>query len=159
MVYSPHPPYEVLRTNQMDFATIMRMRRFSRFWDLMANSGNFRETAPMIWSQISTEDVPHGQSPFWEFMRFSEWSMRRVGRNHAIALPVVCKGLFRYLVDEHGLEAASVANSLWRDYQRGGRSDRPEFSQTLYSGTRPLGPQANAGEHVAAKTSETFARR
>jgi len=28
MVYSPHPPYEVLRTKHTDFATLQRMRRF-----------------------------------------------------------------------------------------------------------------------------------
>ena len=60
-------------------------------------------------------------------MRFAEWLYARVGRNHAIALPALCEGLFRYLVDERGLDAASVANVLWTDYQRGGRSDRPEF--------------------------------
>jgi len=49
MVYSPHPPYEVLQTSAMDFATIQKLRRFSRFWDLIANSGNFVQTTPLIW--------------------------------------------------------------------------------------------------------------
>jgi hypothetical protein len=35
--------------------------------------------------------------------------------------------LFRYLTGELGLEAHQVANTLWRDYQRGGRSDKPVF--------------------------------
>ena len=41
MVYSPHPPYEILQNRTIDFATMQRLRRFSRFWDLVANSGNF----------------------------------------------------------------------------------------------------------------------
>jgi radical SAM superfamily enzyme YgiQ (UPF0313 family) len=127
MVYSPHPPYEVLRTNQMDFATIMRLRRFSRFWDLLVNSGNFRQTAPMIWSRTDATDAHSDPSPFGEFLRFAEWLYARVGRNHAIALPALCESLFRYLVDEQGRDAQTIAESLWRDYQRGGRSDRPEF--------------------------------
>src|ERR1700722_13667707 len=49
MVYSPHPPYEVLRTAAIDFATMQRMRRFARYWDLVANSGNFVSTTPMLW--------------------------------------------------------------------------------------------------------------
>ena len=30
MVYSPHPPYEVLQTKQIDFATMQQLRRFGR---------------------------------------------------------------------------------------------------------------------------------
>src|SRR5205823_12838444 len=43
-VYSPHPPYEILQTKLINFATMQRLRRFSRYWDLIANSGNFVET-------------------------------------------------------------------------------------------------------------------
>src|SRR3954468_20945007 len=64
MVYSPHAPYEILQTKLIDFATMQRMRRFARFWDLIANSGNFIETSPLIWS---------GGSAFESFMRFSDW--------------------------------------------------------------------------------------
>ncbi len=46
MAYSPHPPYEVLQTRHMDFATLGRLRRFASFWDLYGNSGNFTETLP-----------------------------------------------------------------------------------------------------------------
>ncbi len=46
MVYSPTPPYEVLQTKLVDFEQMQKVRRFSRYWDLIANSGNFVETAP-----------------------------------------------------------------------------------------------------------------
>jgi hypothetical protein len=161
MVYSPHPPYEVLRTNQVDFATMQRMRRFSRFWDLIANSGNFRDTAPMLWADrkhdcdtgvspaavgrnlgesplsghIESTNTKHGRdghvtaerSPFGNFLKFCDWLYARLGRNHAIALPALAEALFRYLIDELGCDPQRVAENLWADYQRGGRSDRPEF--------------------------------
>ena len=50
MLYAPHPPYEVLRTREIGFSVMQRMRRFARYWDLIANSGNFLETTPLIWS-------------------------------------------------------------------------------------------------------------
>src|SRR5262249_8011449 len=34
MVYSSHPPYEILQTRLIDFATMQRLRRFARYWDL-----------------------------------------------------------------------------------------------------------------------------
>jgi radical SAM superfamily enzyme YgiQ (UPF0313 family) len=119
MVYSPHPPYEVLQTKQMPFATLQKMRRFSRYWDLFANSGNFRLTTPLLWAA--------GDSPFRTFFSFCDWLYERLGRNHAIALPTLAESLFGYLVGERSADAPAVAESLWRDYQRGGRSDRPEF--------------------------------
>jgi radical SAM superfamily enzyme YgiQ (UPF0313 family) len=50
MRYNPHPPYEVLQTRLIDFATMQRLRRFARYWDLVANSGNFVETTPRLWN-------------------------------------------------------------------------------------------------------------
>ncbi len=52
MVYNPHPPYEILQNRLIDFATMQKLRRFARYWDLVGNSGNFVETAPLIWSDV-----------------------------------------------------------------------------------------------------------
>ncbi|MDB5302570.1 MAG: Radical domain protein [Phycisphaerales bacterium] len=125
MAYSPHPPYEVLKTAHMDFATLQRMRRFSRYWDLIANSGNFRNTTPMIWG--ATEPGGAQRSPFESFMKLSDWLFARIGRNHGIALLSLAELVFKYLTAETGHDFATVAAALWSDYQRGGRSDRPEF--------------------------------
>ena len=78
MVYNPHPPYEILQSRLIDFATMQRMRRFARYWDLVGNSGNFVESAPLIWSG--------GASPFRAFMRWSDWLHGRIGRTDGIAL-------------------------------------------------------------------------
>jgi hypothetical protein len=119
MVYSPSAPYEVLQTKQIDFAMMQRLRRFARYWDLVANSGNFVETAPLLWAA-------HG-SPFWSFLKLSDCLFERIGRNHGIALHHLAEFLFRHLIDEAGREPGEVATALWRDYRRGGRSDCPEF--------------------------------
>ena len=50
MIYNPHPPYEILQNKLIDFATMQRLRRFARYWDLVGNSGNFIESTPLIWS-------------------------------------------------------------------------------------------------------------
>src|SRR5690606_31066532 len=71
MVYSPYPPYEVLRTKQIDFETMQRMRRFARFWDMIINSGNFVRTTPLIWKNAS---------PFWSFMALSDWLYEKAGQ-------------------------------------------------------------------------------
>ena len=117
MAYSPHAPYEVLQTRDVDFATMQRLRRFSRYWDLVVNSGNFVETAPLVWQ---------GASPFGRFIEFADRLYERMGKSHAIALHHLAEFLFRHLV-ETGHDAGEVAASMWRDYRRGGRADCPEF--------------------------------
>jgi hypothetical protein len=119
MVYNEHPPYEVLQTKLIDFNSLQRLRRFSRFWDLIGNSGNFVTTAPLIWTDEG--------SPFQEFMRLCDWLHERLGRRHGIALAQLGEMLFAFLVEERKLTAQRVAGAIWHDYQAGGRSDKPPF--------------------------------
>jgi len=119
MVYNPHPPYEILQNKLIDFSTMQKLRRFARHWDLLGNSGNFVSTTPLIWSQNA--------SPFEAFMRFSQWLHQKLRRTDSIALPRLMELLFEFLTGELELEAQQVANSLWSDYQRGGRTDKPPF--------------------------------
>jgi len=117
MVYSPNPPYEILQTKLIDFDTMQRLRRFSRYWDLVGNSGNFRQTLAMLL----------GESPFANFLRLSDRLFQRVGRNHGIALQDLAEFLFTHLTTELGHDAEQIAAAVWADYQRAGRSDRPPF--------------------------------
>lgn len=119
MVYNSHPPYELLQNKTIDFVGMQRLRRFSRHWDLIGNSGNFVETAPLIWSG--------GNSAFAEFSKWSDWLYGQTGRNHGIALERLAELLFQYLTRERALDTTTVAQTLWRDYQRGGRTDKPVF--------------------------------
>ncbi len=136
MRYHAHPPYEVLQNKLIDFATMQRLRRFARYWELVGNSGNFIETTPLIWRQPGSRAALPGQgggaeagagSPFAGFLRWSEWLYAHVGRTDSLALHRLAELLFLFLTEERGLEPRAVAQSLWRDYQRGGRADRPEF--------------------------------
>jgi radical SAM superfamily enzyme YgiQ (UPF0313 family) len=117
MVYSPLPPYELLRSRAVDFATMQRLRRFARYWDLVGNSGNFVATLPLFWSG--------GASPFGEFMRFSDWFRAREGRQHGIALPRLMAAVFDFLVRERGLSEVTVAAALLADARRTGRRELP----------------------------------
>lgn len=122
MVYSPYAPYEILSTKLIDFATMQRMRRFARYWDMVANSGNFGQSVSLIWGEAS---------PFYSFMAWSDWLYAKTGKTHAIALKRLAEFLFEYLVEVRGLDAKSVAESILTDYHQGGaRKDVPGFIQT-----------------------------
>jgi hypothetical protein len=129
MIYNPDPPYEILQNKLVSFAVMQRMRRFARYWDLVGNSGNFVETTPLIWSGTP--------SPFAAFMRWSDWLFARVGCKSGIALARLMELLFEFLTKEFGLSHSVVASALWRDYGRGGRSDKPEFLRGYITENEP----------------------
>jgi radical SAM superfamily enzyme YgiQ (UPF0313 family) len=136
MIYNPHPPYEILQNKLINFATMQRLRRFARYWDLVGNSGNFVETCRLLWSRET-------ESPFSSFMRWSDWLYARVGRTDSIALVRLMELLFEFLTSEVGAEAETVATCLWQDYQRGGRPDKPAFLKDYLpedAGVIRLGP-------------------
>lgn len=118
MVYSPYAPYEILQTKLIDYVTMQRLKRFARYWDLVANSGNFVKSTPLIWGD---------DSPFASFLTFSDWLYNASGRTNGIALKRLSELLFGYLISEKDLDPVPVAQAIWDDYQRGGRSDWPEF--------------------------------
>ncbi len=107
MVWSPLPPYELLENRLVDFATVQRVRRFARFWDLVANSGRFPRAAPLLWAGAA--------SPFAEFLRFSDWLYAQTGQPHGIALNRLARLLETYLTRERGLDAATVRKCLETD--------------------------------------------
>ena len=116
LVYSPAAPYEILATSTLDFPTLQRLRRFARYWDIVANSGQFAVTTPRLWRD---------QSPFAGFLAFSDWLYRETDRTSGIALSKLLELLFRYLTEVCGQSPQEVATTLWDDYRAGGHSDRP----------------------------------
>jgi hypothetical protein len=131
MVYSPDPPYEILQTRHLDFATLQRLRRFARYWDLLYNSGRFVATAPLIWL-----DEP---SAFTAFLRWSDWLYQETGRRHGIALSRLAELLFRYLTSVPALHPDRVAAALLEDFKRQHRADVPPF---LRPSAKPRTPES-----------------
>lgn len=118
MVYSPQPPYEVLQTKLIDRNTMERLRRFARYWDRIANSGNFRATSTMLLA---------GRSPFQAFLAFSDWLYEREGKTHSIALERLAELLFTYLSQVLGCDRGEVGRAMAGDFRRAGRQDLPVF--------------------------------
>ena len=85
MVYQDGPPYRILKNDLLDFPTVQRISRFARYWDLVANSGRFVNSMPLLL----------GDSPFERFLALSDWLFAKTGQTHKIALP----RLFRLIAD------------------------------------------------------------
>jgi hypothetical protein len=117
MRFSDYPPYEILSTNSVSFMEMQRMGRFARYWDLVANSGNFVESRALL--------LGAGNDPFASFLSFSDWLFAKVGRRASISLKNLTELVFVYLTELVGMTQGVVGSALVRDYLRGGRSDLP----------------------------------
>jgi ribosomal protein S18 len=94
------------------------------------------ETTPLIWDDAT---------PFTAFFRWSEWLHARTGRTDSIALVRLMELLFEFLTRERQLDPRRVAEILWRDYQRGGRHDKPSFLAEFLTEAKLLQPRGKSG--------------
>ncbi len=141
MVYSPFPPYNVLSTSCIDFHTMQRINRFARYWDMIANSGRFATTKPLILA---------GQ-PFERFMQLTEWLFKTTKQTHKIALKRLFNLVHDGLVEALGADSDAAREALWCDFQRAGLKGVPDFMQEPQGKRRP--EQGRAAGNVATRQS------
>ncbi len=138
LVFDPHPPYTILATDRIDFSTMQRLVRFARYWDLIANSGRFAHTLPLILSE----------SPFAQFMALSDWIYARTDATHRIALERLAALVGEWLCSR-GHDAEAVGAVLRSDYA--GQANQPHGrgkASAVAKGETSL-PQRQA-RHLAA---------
>lgn len=117
MRYNPAPPYNILSTDRIDFKTMQRLSRFSRYWDMVANSGRFKTTLPVLL----------GEQPFERFMLFSGWLFDSTDQTHKFALKRLFDLVYEYMTGVIGLPDAEVSSVLLADYSRSGQKGLAGF--------------------------------
>ena len=125
MVYQQHPPFQVLQTRTMSFEILQRIDRFSNFWNLVSNSGNFKKTFRLVIELASKREKP---SLFLEFDELCAFLTKRHPQGHGIALLALVESIWIYLKDVRGIDADLVREALVRDYAGGStKRDVPGF--------------------------------
>mgnify|MGYP000167992065 CR=1 FL=1 len=81
--FNPLPPFNILSTDRVDFATMQLVNRFARYWDMIGNSGRFKHALPYLLAD----------NPFDNFMSITNWIFNQTGQTHQINL----KKLYEYL--------------------------------------------------------------
>jgi radical SAM superfamily enzyme YgiQ (UPF0313 family) len=88
MTFSPDAPYEIVANQDLTFNDMQRMSRFARYWDLVANSGRFANTLPILLKE----------TPFDNFIMFADWLYSVTGKTHQFALERLFEFVRNYLV-------------------------------------------------------------
>ena len=108
--YNPEPPYNILCTRDIDFATMQRVNRFARYWDMIANSGRFKNTLPLIL----------GETPFENFIQLSDSLYQTAGSTWKISLQRLFVMIYEVLKPRVGLDESLLFELMQIDYDRSG---------------------------------------
>ncbi len=139
LVFDPNPPYTILATDRIDFATMQRLTRFARYWDMIANSGRFANTLPLILADV----------PFARFFALSDWLYAKTNATHQIALARLARLVSEWLI-EQGNDMGRIRAIIESDYAGG--AEKPHLQRKL--ATEASMPQRQA-RHVTAKVTES----
>lgn len=122
--YSPEAPYSVYANKDMDFVTMNQMKSAAKFWDLIANSGRFSQTLPLLFNDKAFETL-------WEI---SEYMVSKFKRTHSIPLDKLFAEVFTYLTEIKKLPLEDVRSIMGEDFLRIGLQGWPR-----YLGDKPEG--------------------
>ncbi|TQV81050.1 B12-binding domain-containing radical SAM protein [Aliikangiella coralliicola] len=104
--FNPLPPFNILSNDTVDFATMQRVNRFARYWDMIGNSGRFKHSLPFMLNP----------QPFDDFMALTDWIYNKTGQTHQINLKKLYELVAQateYLFPERH---QTVIEALERDY-------------------------------------------
>lgn len=126
--FNPDAPYNVLATDCISFNDMQRISRFARYWDLVGNSGRFRQSLPLLL----------GDAPFDNFMRFADWLYGETHKTHEFSFERLCEFMQVFLARELCVDTAVATDAVLTDYQASGARGRLAFME---AGVRPRDAQ------------------
>ncbi|MDB5777814.1 MAG: Radical domain protein [Polaromonas sp.] len=146
MAYDPQTPYTILQTSTIDFATMQRIQRFARYWEMVANSGRFCAALRLL-----LRDSPEtAGSAFHHFLGFSDWLWRTTGKTHEFALEKLVDLLHEHLTAARRLPEDTVRAALLADYLASGARGKPHCLGAALDAGRAALPMA-AGKQRAER--------
>ncbi len=155
MVYDPQTPYTILQNATVDFQTMQRIKRFARYWEMVANSGRFVATLKLLLGDGSA---------FNNFLNFSDWLWQTTGKTHEFAYEKMVDLMHGHLTSVRGLNVQHVQTTLLADYSASGARGRPQCLATLLNVQQLSTPKLPAkalvqrqSRHVAQAPSENDA--
>lgn len=135
MIYSEAPPFQIISTSTMDYVTLQKMNRFAKFWDLYANSGEFKNfvewlrtyKVPGTFAEKVAGTFSETDSFFNKFFNFSEYLSSSFSDTHSLSLITLAEKAWHFMLAQ-GVSETDAAELIEKDYCYGAkRRDTPPF--------------------------------
>jgi len=106
--YNPEAPYNILCTRDIDFVSMQRVNRFARYWDMIANSGRFKTTLPLL---LANDAFNH-------FMRLSDAMFEKAGVTWKISLQRLFVLIYECAKVQLDIDEITLFECLEKDYSQ-----------------------------------------
>ena len=116
LVFNPNPPFSILSSDIISYADVQFTNRFARYWDLVGNSGRFKETLVLLLLS----------SPFERFTQFVDALYIKTGQTHKISLLRLYDLVFDIGTETLGIDADELRNSIEQDFSVSGLKSIPK---------------------------------
>jgi len=116
LVFNPNPPFSIVSSSTVSFQDVQFIGRFARYWDLIANSGRFKQTLPLLL----------GDQPFKRFSKLSAALFERSGQTHKISLLRLMDLVFDIAHEELDVDIEALNSVIKRDFEVSGLKSRPK---------------------------------
>ena len=108
LAYNPEPPYELLRSDVMDFTTLTRLQRFARCWELVHNRNRFPNAARALHAACNGDYCGAYQA-------LAAQIHAEEGKLFALGLPRLARFLRDHLVETCMLDARDADHLIAAD--------------------------------------------
>ncbi|MEM7359441.1 MAG: DUF4080 domain-containing protein [Pseudomonadota bacterium] len=115
LVFNPNPPFSIVSSDTVDYSVVQQVNRFARYWDLIGNSGRFKQILPLLM----------GSQPFKRFSDLSAALFSRTGQTHKISLLRLYDLVFAIAVEDLGIDEEEIRSAIRRDYAASGLKSIP----------------------------------
>lgn len=107
-IWSDFPPYDILQNDLINFSDMQRMKRFARFWDIVYNSGNFKNIF-----QIFKNDG----KIFQKFLNFSDFVFANSKSTSQISPNRMSTFLQNFLINNKICSLNEFENAYNKDFE------------------------------------------
>jgi hypothetical protein len=116
MQYQSEPPYQILKTSTMSFDEVLLMTRFSRYWDMIANSGKFKNFMKEVISP----------NPFYNFQKLTYFLFARFRRTYKISFENLMQALYDFCSNQN-FSSSKALSCLKSDFESSTHQAVPGF--------------------------------
>ncbi len=116
LVFNPNPPFSIVSSDTVDYSSVQFVNRFARYWDLIGNSGRFKESLPLLLAS----------SPFERFSIVTRALFDKTGQTHKISLLRLYDLVFDIGVNHIGIESTKLHDAIAIDHAASGLKSLPK---------------------------------
>jgi len=130
LVFNPNSPFSIVSSATISYTDVQEIGRFARYWDLIGNSGRFKNTLALLM----------GDEPFQRFEMLSRALFKRTGQTHKISLLRLYDLVYDIAESDLAVKPEVVGDAIHADF--------------ILSGLKSI-PRCLAGRKIASHKSRS----